>query len=360
MNDSAAASGTSSTSLPCAYEPGALDNAVEIIRLGDEALPASEAIYQVSTEDWLHHTAAADSPLHPYDHCDLDNDMDILLHEVSTGTMSSSPDTLSALAYEHVLPTGLPFKLDASLAFTEALVHMNTLAKGDLAKAYRRLRNDDPTWYKDTRAHLDGGSMATTTDNPEIVWHQQPISKAPLLKVADKKAHRPTHRGYLCLPTETGTRLVPTYLTPTLPATIVSPSAACGALDCEGYVATSNFNGRDCSIHLRHCKQTTQDVKFPATLHRGLLYSRPLIRPTAAQRTSWRPPPSLPGCLGRPSSAPSSPMTTHEVEEGSTAASPYSISEVEEGPCVCPCAPAPSAPEIQVCSLCNQIGRAHV
>ena len=45
--------------------------------------------------------------------------------------------------------------------------------------------------------------------------------KPPLLSVADKRPHRPTHEGYICVDGETGPTLIHTFLTPSLPATIL-------------------------------------------------------------------------------------------------------------------------------------------
>ena len=139
--------------------------------------------------------------------------------------------------------------------------------------------------------------MVTTTHDPTLVWYARPAVKPPLLRVADKRPHRPTHEGYLCVDSETGPTLLRTFLTPSLPATILSPDAACRENDCSGYTAISNCDGHNCSVTLRHCKRRSGDLRLPAVLRRGMLYTRPLIRPTADQRMGCRPPPSLPGCV---------------------------------------------------------------
>ena len=43
--------------------------------------------------------------------------------------------------------------------------------------------------------HVDGGSMATTTDKLDLLTNIIPIQNGPKLRVADARAHTPTHRG---------------------------------------------------------------------------------------------------------------------------------------------------------------------
>lgn len=106
------------------------------------------------------------------------------------------------------------------------------------------------------RAHMDGGSMATTMHREDLVWHMTPVKNPPALRVADDYAHYPTHKGYLRVPVlgGYGYRMMETFLTPSLHVTILSPDACGKQLQCGGYSSVSNFNGVDCQLELRHCK----------------------------------------------------------------------------------------------------------
>ena len=145
---------------------------------------------------------------------------------------------------------------------------------GDQCLVYELTEQSDPTWFAEARAHIDGGSMVTTTHDSTLVWHARPAVKPPLLRVADKRPHRPSHEGYLCVDGETGPTLIRTFLTPTLRATILSPDAACCENGCSGYTAISNCDGHNCSVTLRHCKRRSGDLRLPAVLRRGMLYTK--------------------------------------------------------------------------------------
>ncbi len=308
----------------------------------------------------------------PYDYCvnqlDLDDLVDSALepslkpglqaaaaayleqHDENTaatdpGLLRAASSYLASLDIDQ-LPshTGLELPDDDSYAFTAALVHMTSLAgkqDGDRCLAYQEAERADPTWYTDVRAHIDGGSMVTTTNDPTLVWYARPAVKPPLLRVADKRPHRSTHEGYICVSADTGTTLVPTFLTPSLPATILSPDAACRDNGCSGYTAISNCDGHNCSVTMRHCKRRSGDLRIPAVLRRGMLYTKPLIRPTEAQRSGPRPPPSLPGCVDQP-------RTIHQT----TTESPCcpATAPVCQTTTDCPCCPtAVSVHSVSVC-----------
>ena len=97
----------------------------------------------------------------------------------------------------------------------------------------------------------------------------------------------PTLEGY-------GYRMVPCFLTPSLPATIISPDKVGRFFRCRGYTSISNFNGVGCQLRLHHCRRISEDITVPLVLDRGLLYSEPLIRPTTdADRLGPMPTPVL-------------------------------------------------------------------
>jgi hypothetical protein len=72
-----------------------------------------------------------------------------------------------------------------------------------------------------------------------------------------------------------------------LPATIVSPFDAGIQHSCCGYSSASSFDGVRCTVRLHFAPgAATDDICFPQTLHRGLLFSDPVIVPTAAQHSA--------------------------------------------------------------------------
>jgi hypothetical protein len=107
------------------------------------------------------------------------------------------------------------------------------------------------------RAHTDGGSMATTTNRQDYLWDYRdlnPEEQRPVLRVADSRAHHPVGVGFLRVPTR-GTRqkyrMAKCFYTPSLPATILSPSAMAHEHKCDaGYTTTLTFDGRNCCVHL--------------------------------------------------------------------------------------------------------------
>ena len=195
----------------------------------------------------------------------------------STPHACDDGDALLA-AYQSELPPGALalYALDAQL---RASGQSRSAFYQAIAQAEALLSSSAPT-----RAHVDSGSMATTTNNADILWHYTAYpsgSKAPVLKVADDYEHRPVGEGYLRVPVDNdhGYQMVKCFLTPSLPATIVSPDALGRQLGCRGYTSVSWFDGSDCFVHLHHCHWTSQDLQIPLTLVRGLLYSQPLILP---------------------------------------------------------------------------------
>ena len=164
---------------------------------------------------------------------------------------------------------------------------------------YTKLQAEEDLLSADAplRVHMDGGSMATTTNRKDYLWHYRPLrNQAVTLRVADETPHYPTGVGFLRVPSTNaqGFETVRCYYTPSMNATILSPDAARRQFECRGYTTVSNTVGGSCSVRLQHCRRVAQDVHFPAKLVRGLLFSEPLIKPTTdTDRTGPRPVPKL-------------------------------------------------------------------
>ena len=60
------------------------------------------------------------------------------------------------------------------------------------AGLHARLRTDTPLHCGDEHGHVDGGSMATTTNHHDLLWFYRDLSgPIPALKVADDTQHFP-------------------------------------------------------------------------------------------------------------------------------------------------------------------------
>jgi hypothetical protein len=136
------------------------------------------------------------------------------------------------------------------------------------------------------RAHTDGGSMATTTNRREYLWDYRELSpeeRRPVLRVADSRAHHPVGIGFLRVPTtdnKHGYHPARCFYTPSLPATILSPSAMAREHQCSGgYTTTFTFHGKDCSVNLIHDNaDKSRDIVIPQVLIHDLLFTLPLLR----------------------------------------------------------------------------------
>jgi hypothetical protein len=158
---------------------------------------------------------------------------------------------------------------------------------------YSKLRHNNNSCRTKLRAHFDGGSMATTTNQLHYLWYYrsfEPNEHPQALQVADRNCHQPTGTGFLRIPilqrAEQTTCLVQCLYTPTLPATIVLPFDLGIQYRCNGYSCASKFSGSACTVRLHFCPTEHQDdLCFPQILHRGLLFSEPLLFPEPNQHS---------------------------------------------------------------------------
>lgn len=142
------------------------------------------------------------------------------------------------------------------------------------------------------RAHVDGGSMANTTNRLDYLffYHEftpEELQHVPRFRVANDATERPVGYGYTKVPIvgHDGHMFQETFYTPTLPATIFSPDVMGRTLGCTGYYVCSDFVNDDESVlTLRSCgcgpDDGITDVIMSLRRIRGLLYSVPLIKPT--------------------------------------------------------------------------------
>jgi len=129
-------------------------------------------------------------------------------------------------------------------------------------------------------AHMDAGSMASTTDCLAFLWDFQSLDgSATTLRVADATPHHPTGIGYLRVPIleSPGFTSVRTFYTPSLPATILSPTSIASDLHFLGYSSFANLDGQHCCLRI-HGSADAQ-LTFPLQLQHGLLFTQALHQP---------------------------------------------------------------------------------
>jgi len=148
-------------------------------------------------------------------------------------------------------------------------------------------------------AHMDAGSMASTTDCLAFLWDFQSLDgSATTLRIADATPHHPTGIGYLCVPVlETpGFTSVRNFYTPSLPATILSPMSITSDLHSLGYSSFANLDGEHCCLHIHG--STGVQLTFPLQLQHGLLFTQALHQPPSSSCScsvgSIPPPPAAP------------------------------------------------------------------
>ena len=165
-----------------------------------------------------------------------------------------------------------------------------------LSDYYADLRAISPLLSADIapRAHVDGGSIATTTDRKDYLFSFRTFSPDEIrnsvvrLKVADDSIHVPSGVGYLKIPSRTSPfyLYVKCYFTPQIPATIVSPDAMAKSLDCTGYATFSSLVDDRATMQLVNCTHCDGSIDFDLQVIRGLLFTESLIAPTNAEHTS--------------------------------------------------------------------------
>ena len=161
---------------------------------------------------------------------------------------------------------------------------------------YADLRSISPQLSNDIapRAHVDGGSIATTTDRKEYLFSFRTFNPEEIrtsvvrLKVADDSVHVPTGVGYLKIPCHTSPYYlyVKCYYTPQIPATILSPDSVAKSLGCSGYSTFSDLVQGYATMQLSDCSDCNCSLDFTLQSIRGLLFTESLIAPTESQHTS--------------------------------------------------------------------------
>jgi hypothetical protein len=212
-----------------------------------------------------------------------------LLHALTDADSAQSlSSSMTYLDSPVDLPTDLPTNYTSSALLHALDVHLsvNAISRSEFYLQISAIAPELLGPNAPLRAHTDGGSMATTTNRRDYLWEYRALSSTeqrPVLRVADARAHRPVGIGFLRVPTKGskhGFHPVRCYYTPSLPATILSPSAMAREHHCTGgYTTTLTFDGQDCCVHLiRPGSNELGDIVIPQVLIHDLLFTLPLAR----------------------------------------------------------------------------------
>jgi hypothetical protein len=154
--------------------------------------------------------------------------------------------------------------------------------------------------YEGPRAHYDLGSQASTTNKSYHLhnYREFPPNQPCQLRLvsADGTRCHPLGYGFCRLPdssTSTGYRDIFTYHTPDIPSTILSPSSLIKQIPpdlSDGWTITANPNGTF-TFEVAHKQRTSENIRLHGIISGGLLYTAPLILPSApTPRTDPTPP----------------------------------------------------------------------
>lgn len=170
---------------------------------------------------------------------------------------------------------------------------------------YRTIaRLASPDLHLSRRGHLDGGAQASTTHRKDLLWDYVDLSPTNpyLLHVADSHPHQPKGRGFLRVPvaSKSGDPSAPIqylsvecFYTPTMPTTIISPTAMSKAEQCAGYSSLLLHDDDRGHIVLQGCRRSRR-IEIPAANIGGLLYTGELWSVKDAHAPQF-PPSAVPG-----------------------------------------------------------------
>ena len=159
------------------------------------------------------------------------------------------------------------------------------------AASFLQNTEDPKVADKDTiSAQVDDGSNTTTTNHQALLWNYSPIVNPKHMQDAGGNRHEAVGIGYLMVPSSQPHGSVPikAYYTPTIAATIISPSGFCRQLGHTyntHVVATDHDNGQS-TMTIRHRLRRNQDIVINCTSRNGLSFTDPPIPPSALQRTA--------------------------------------------------------------------------
>jgi hypothetical protein len=194
--------------LPSAAEPEPLEHNTELIYQVD-VLDTSK----INMEDFTDENLVPDTSL-DYDNPLIDFDsprlnVNLSLYDWIDENNDYDNDFLSSVKLPTTLPTAhRSHATDNDLCFITPVSALsaldNKISEVGITKSefYDRLRSDDthPMSESSVRAHFDGGSMATTTDQLHCLWYFAKLRDTDsirMLQVADNNRHRPEGIGFL-------------------------------------------------------------------------------------------------------------------------------------------------------------------
>ena len=141
-----------------------------------------------------------------------------------------------------------------------------------------------------TRAQVDDGSNANTTNQRRLLWNIQELSEPRYLHDAGGRRHRALGQGFLMVPASnpSGVEAILSLFTPTIEATIISPGGTCRQKrrNYNAHSVETNHDSGQSRMILRNRIRGSQDLVIECVLQQGLSFTDPLIAPTVAQRAS--------------------------------------------------------------------------
>jgi hypothetical protein len=140
------------------------------------------------------------------------------------------------------------------------------------------------------RAQVDNGSNTTTTNRQDLLWNYAPIRRPKSMQDAGGTRHDAIGIGFLMVPSSNphGTVPVWAYYTPSIEATILSPSEFCRQQGpaYNTHVVETEHDKHQSTMVLRHRLRRSQDIVVVCISRNGLSFTGPLIPPTPLQHTA--------------------------------------------------------------------------
>ena len=142
-----------------------------------------------------------------------------------------------------------------------------------------------PPYHSPVVAQIDGGANVSTTNQASILWNVHKLDRPKFAGDVGGVHHVSHYRGFIVLEDKDGTqKSILTYFTPTIHATIICPHTI-----CDQYSTVTQFTSvadvtTSTGIISFLNKQDTSVFQFPFTIHNGLIWTHPVIRPDHHQR----------------------------------------------------------------------------
>ena len=170
----------------------------------------------------------------------------------------------------------------------DSIDSMDDSLQGHGSEQILELSNLESKHVDSYRAHLDGGSQASTTNDLAVLWGYKKFTEKNPCRVrlicADGRTPVvPTGYGTVRIPAENNTGYVPIrcYYTPEIPNFIISPRSFESLLgsNCGGYTLQCNNEDKSFVYSLTHKLRDSENITVRGSTVGGLCYTRPVLAP---------------------------------------------------------------------------------